>query len=243
MRQTRIYQTGSYQKGDRLTLDESAAHHLATVLRARVGEKLFLFNGQQTEFNAEVTAIRKKRVEVLIGDEVSSLKESPLQIHLGQAICKGDKMDWILQKGTELGVQTFTPILSSRAAHEISDPIRCEKKMKHWQGVIIHATEQCGRNQLPQLNPPIGLEEFITTDRPNEKWILSPHTTTRLKDCPPPKKNITLLVGPEGGWSDLELLNASQGGFQPVTLGPRILRTESAPIAMISILQYMAGDF
>lgn len=243
MRQTRIYQSGSYKQGDRLYLDEAAAHHLAVVLRAKVQEQLFLFNGQQVEFKAEIIAIRKKQVEVLIGEEITHQRESPLQIHLGQAICKGDKMDWILQKGTELGVQTFTPILSSRAAHEFSDPVRQEKKTKHWQGVIIHATEQCGRNQLPKLNQPILLEEFISTDRLGDKWILSPNTTTRLRDCPPLNENVTLLVGPEGGWSELELLNALQGGFHPITLGPRILRTESAPIAIISILQYMAGDF
>lgn len=243
MRQTRIYQPGQYQQGDTLELNESPAHHLATVLRARVGEELFLFNGKQKEFKAKITAIQKKRVQVLVGEAIDNQRESPLQIHLAQAICKGDKMDWVLQKATELGVQIFTPILSSRAASDLSDDKRREKKMKHWEGVIIHATEQSGRNQLPVLHTPKTLEQFLPTIVSGSKWIMTPGSSETLRTTKIIDQQITVMVGPEGGWSDSELLNAQSQGFLPLSLGPRILRTESAPIAIISVLQYMAGDF
>ncbi len=243
MRHTRIFQPGSYQTGDTVHLSESASHHLAVVLRSHVGTKLFIFPGNAQEFNAEIIAIKKKQVTVLIGDSIQNLRESPLQIHLGQAVCKGDKMDWILQKGTELGVHAFTPILTSRSAHELTNPKRREKKFNHWQGVITHATEQCGRNQLPVLNPLQSIDQFLSIVGTEHKWILSPTAITPISKCNPPEKSITILVGPEGGWSELELLSATESHFLPITLGPRILRTESAPIAIISILQFMAGDF
>jgi 16S rRNA (uracil1498-N3)-methyltransferase len=243
MRHTRIFQPGSYQTGDHVRLSESASHHLAVVLRARVGDDLDLFPGDQQEFKAQISEIKKRQVTVLVGTAIHNQRESPLQIHLGQAVCKGDKMDWILQKGTELGVHAFTPILTSRSAHELSDPTRREKKLNHWQGVITHATEQCGRSQLPILHPPKMIDQFLAACNAEHQWILSPTAITPIRKCIPPEKSITVLVGPEGGWSELELLSATQSNFLPITLGPRILRTESAPIAIISILQFMAGDF
>lgn len=243
MRATRIYQPGDYQPGDTIALDEAPSHHLAVVLRCRVGDDLLIFPGNLFEFKAIISEVKKKQVKVHIGEPVTHHTESPLDIHLGQSICKGDKMDWILQKGTELGVTTFTPILSSRTMHELADPKRREKKLHHWRGILTHATEQCGRTQLPMLNQPQPFDQFIASNDCPSKWILSPREAIPIRDCKPPEKNITLLVGPEGGWSDLELSSAREQGFLSIALGPRILRAESAPIAMISILQFMAGDF
>lgn len=243
MRQaTRIYQPGPYQTGDAFTLSESAAHHL-TVLRKSIGDTLILFKGDNHEWEAQIENIQKKNVQVRIGKSQCLSRESPIRIHLAQGISKGDKLDWVVQKAVELGVQTFTPIHTLRSHAFKNDPKIIQKKQKHWADIAISAVEQCGRNQLPTIHPTCQLDDYLNTVSCAHRWILSPDTEKTFRDYPLSEKEIALLIGPEGGWDPQELTASQDAGFVPVSLGPRILRTETAPLVILSLLQTLAGDF
>lgn len=245
MRLTRIFQPGNYQVGDEFELNETGSHHLATVLRHQIHDPCILFPGNGHDYRCTITQITKKRVHVIVQQAQQILLESPLRIHLVQAICKGDKMDWILQKATELGATSITPLISSRATAEASDPKRREKRLVHWQGILQHACEQSGRSVLPILNPSTSFETFIEQPCQATGLILSPHEAQSLKSLEPKQlfPEVTILIGPEGGWTKDELVKARTNNYRPTSLGRRILRTESAGMAMISVLQFMAGDF
>ncbi|OGV27640.1 MAG: 16S rRNA (uracil(1498)-N(3))-methyltransferase [Legionellales bacterium RIFCSPHIGHO2_12_FULL_37_14] len=240
MRKTRIYQQGDFKVKDLVTLDNFAAHHLAVVLRARIKDEIYLFPGNGYEYLATIWEINKKTVIVHIDKELKKSLESPLAIHLGQAICKSDKMDWILQKATELGVCEFTPIIADRS--QGFNAKMAEKKLKHWKNIIIHATEQSGRTILPKLNQPISLLSLVQKVQAKAKLLLTQDAELTFKTIPRLDKDISFLVGPEGGWSNDELRISTEQGFKKVKLGPRILRTETAPLASLAILQFMAGD-
>lgn len=243
MRNTRIYQPGLYQTGDDLFLSDQAAHHMGTVLRKKIGEHLTLFKGDNIEWDAQIISIQKKKVEVNIKESTFISRESPLQIHLAQAMSKGDKLDWILQKSVELGAHAFTPLRSAHAHPLKTDPQFLKKKQIHWEDIAISAVEQCGRNQLPLIHPPCHFETYLSTVNTKHRWILTPNTPYTFRNYALPQESITLLIGPEGGWSQQELDLAEKAGFLPLTLGPRILRTETAPLAALSLLQGISGDF
>ncbi|MCX7115259.1 MAG: 16S rRNA (uracil(1498)-N(3))-methyltransferase [Gammaproteobacteria bacterium] len=238
----RIYHPGTYQTGDILTLPETIAHHLNVVLRKKIGEQFLLIPGDLMEWEAEIITIDKKKLTVKIGKGERVNRASPLHIHLAQSIGKGEKFDFIVQKAVELGVAELTPIISSRSAFSTLEKKRLEKKHLHWQAIIISAVEQCGRTELPVLHPICEFDQFIAQTNSSQKLILTPHTSYTLSEKTLTHPTITLLIGPEGGWSDSEYQQATTAGCLPVTLGPRILRTETAPIAIISILQALKGD-
>ncbi len=221
-------------------LEEKPSHHLSKVLRLKIDSKVTLFNGDGYDYSGHIDAIEKKYVRISIDSREINSRESSLKIHLGIAVSKGDRMDWIIQKSTELGVDEITPLLSLRTENKFKGD-RKEKKQLHWQQIAISACEQCGRSRLPTINPVQSLSEWITTTKATRKFVLH-HRTTQQLNSHDDVGLVCLLIGPEGGLSEDEITLAEAHQFGALQLGPRILRTETAPLAAISILQHIWGD-
>ena len=241
MRTIRIYQAGDYTVGQVVELAPEVAHHVAIVLRMQPGHTLVLFNNTNYEFQATLLSIKKKQVMVTINQAQEISRESPLPIHLGQAISKGDRMEWVIQKSVELGVVQITPLITEHCAVKL-DKERMLKKVQQWQSIAISACEQCGRNKIPTINAPLPMEQFIQSIQAELKLILHPHELKRWRNYEHTYSEIALIVGPEGGFSDTEVTLAFKHNFLPLSLGPRILRTETAAICALSVLQAMNGD-
>lgn len=241
MREIRIYQPGTYITGEEFELSPEAGQHVGVVLRMQVGDSLTLFAGDNHECLAVIESVKKKLVRVRLGSVRERSCESPLTIHLAQAISKGDRMELVMQKAVELGVSSITPIISVRCSVKL-DKERLEKKLHQWQSIVIAACEQSGRNKVPIVNAPMHLDDLLTTDKAGLRLLLDPQATKTWRDYAVNQPDITLLIGPEGGLSDEEIKTAQSKGFQSLSLGPRILRTETAAIAVLSILQAVAGD-
>lgn len=241
MRTVRIYQPGSYQCGDLFALSPEASQHVAVVLRMQVGEQLTLFCGDNREFAATIEVVKKKQVMVVIDAVTEINKESPLTIHLAQAISKGERMELVMQKAVELGVSSITPIISERCVVKL-DQERMSKKLHQWQAIVIAACEQSGRNTVPMVHQPLTLERYVHEESAQLKLMLHPGGNKNWRDYTFAQQNVALLIGPEGGLSDVEVQRAGAQGFQPLSLGPRILRTETAAITVLSVLQAVAGD-
>jgi len=243
MRISRLYQPIKLISGETVSLTPEAAHYLVNVLRLSVGEKIKIFNGEGGEFSATVFSINKQKISVKIGEYLVHEVESPLQIHLGQAISRGEKMDYTIQKAVELGVTQITPLFTERCGVKLSQE-RWEKRLQHWRSIIISACEQSGRNTIPIIHEPIVLTEWLKKINTDYKIMLHPEGSM---DCFAGARNddiksIALLVGPEGGFAEAEVAYAIQQGFSGMKLGPRILRTETAALAIIAILQAKFGD-
>lgn len=238
---SRIYQSGLLVSGSHLFLHERAAHHLAHVLRIKTGDPVILFNGEGGEYQALVTQVNKKGVEVKVGDFVSREVESLLRIGLAQGIARGEKMDWIIQKAVELGVSQIMPLTTERSNVRLTGE-REAKRHLHWESVAVSACEQCGRNRLPSIASPSELMDWLPTAAADYRFVLSPYVNDKLPVQMPADASIILLVGPEGGLSDAEAAKAMAAGFTPLGLGPRVLRTETAAIAAIAALQSRYGD-
>lgn len=236
----RIYQAGPLALG-MTQLEEDASHHLARVLRAAVNDEIILFNGEGSEYHACIRAINKKNVDVEILKVVARDVESPVKMILAQGIARGEKMDLIIQKAVELGVSDIYPIISERCNVRL-DEKREQKRLQHWQAVVISACEQSGRNRLPVLHAPEKLDVWLESVVAEHKFILSPHVDGKLKNLGNPA-SIAILVGPEGGFSEQEVKSALRRQFTALQLGPRVLRTETAALAALSVLQYQCGDF
>jgi 16S rRNA (uracil1498-N3)-methyltransferase len=240
---TRIYQSANLSVQSTHRLDEKASHHIARVLRGKIGDALVLFNGQGGEYAAEIIHIDKKTVTVNVTAFSPCEVESPIHIHLAQGIARGEKMDFIVQKAVELGVTHITPLITERCNVRL-DNEREEKRLQHWQAVAIGACEQSGRNRLTELSAPTALADWVTRVKGDYRFVLSPHVDGKLTEVTRPSQAvIVLLVGPEGGLSDQEVALALENGFLPLNLGPRILRTETASIAAIAAMQLRFGDF
>jgi len=225
---------------DRVTLASPASHHLINVLKIKVGNPLTLFNGTDKIFMANVHQITRHHVIVDVKEVYEESRESPLHIHLVQAITKGERMDFTLQKSVELGVAEITPVFSERCEVRLKGE-RVEVKMNHWRKVIISACEQCGRNRLPVLNTPEPFMEWIRNHPTSLGLIADPRATQTLHELTLPSR-VVLMIGPEGGFSLSEVDWAIQHEFKPIRVGPRILRTETAAMAIITALQCKAGD-
>lgn len=241
MREIRIYQPGDYQVGDLLELSPEAGQHVAVVLRMQVGWQLTLFNGANKECKVIIDWVKKKQVKVLIQSEQEISRESPLSIHLAQAISKGDRMDWVMQKSVELGVASIRPLISERCSIKL-DSERLDKKLHQWQNIVIAACEQSGRNTVPIVHPPLDYAKYMIMAPSSVKFILDPQANKTWKDYTMNFSDATLLIGPEGGFTDEEIFLASRHDFLPLSLGPRVLRTETATITALSILQAAKGD-
>ncbi len=242
MRLTRIFLDAPLKAGEALALPESAGRHLIKVLRLRAGDPVTVFNGSGEEYGANLGETRGRKPYVEVRELLRREPEPALRLTLLQAVSRAESMDFIVQKATELGVRSIVPVLTQRTLVRL-DGERAARRQRHWQAVATRACEQCGRNRLPDIAPPTQLEAFIDGLKEDDlKVLLDPAAELSHRDLPAPKAQITLLVGPEGGLEGDETEAAMQAGFVAVGLGPRILRTETAAVAMSAILQSRWGD-
>ena len=224
-------------------LPSGAAHHAIRVLRLKVGDEVRLFNGEGGEFEASIHRVDKDSVTVDIGRHHDVERESTVQVCLAQAITTGDKMDYTLQKAVELGVARIQPLQTKRSVVRLNQE-RAEKRLQHWQNVVVSACEQCGRNTVPKVAPILPFEEWVAaTDKATTRLLLSPYAEQSLRDCPAPTGEVNLVIGPEGGLNQDEVAFALAKGFTSVRMGPRVLRTETAPLAALATMQILWGDF
>ncbi|MEW6646092.1 MAG: 16S rRNA (uracil(1498)-N(3))-methyltransferase [Pseudomonadota bacterium] len=242
MRIPRIHQPGPLSPGAIVELETGAANHVARVLRLAPGAALRLFNGEGGEYGATLHEVGKRNVTVQVGEHHARETESPLAITLAQGIAKGERMDYAIQKATELGVVRVAPVITERCNVRLSDE-RWEKKLQHWQAVAISACEQCGRNRIPVIEQPLTLTAWLAQDQGTLRLTLDPQATGGIATITETPQQLSLLVGPEGGLSDAELSAAQRAGYRGIQLGPRVLRTETAGIAALAILQARWGDF
>jgi 16S rRNA (uracil1498-N3)-methyltransferase len=242
----RFHVQGKLGNGSEVRLHPDAAHHAVRVLRLAVGEPVVLFDGLGGEFEARITRIDRGDVSVKTGAHLDVERESPLHIRLVQGLSSGDRMDITLQKAVELGVAAIQPVATERSVVKLKDE-RAQRRVEHWQNLVISACEQCGRNRVPEVLPLMSLPDWLAQlDMPapddEARLLLSPAATVPLKALSPVPR-MTLLIGPEGGLSPAETQLAQSRGFKPVRLGPRILRTETAALATLSAIQALWGDF
>lgn len=228
--------------GDHLDLPEDAAHHWTRVLRARAGEHAQLFDGLGHVAEAELIDVGKRGARVHILSVSAPVTESPLHTHLGQVMSKGDRLDYALQKAVEMGVSEITLLTSERCELKLRGEERADKKLAHWQRVMIGACEQSGRNTLPLLHGPMTVADWQQQVQAEQKWVLAPAVSGGPSASAARPASVALLIGPEGGLSEGEITAACQAGFQPWQIGPRVLRTETAPVAALAILQQLYGD-
>lgn len=223
-------------------MEGTSANHVARVLRLRVADPLTLFDGGGGEFEATVQELRRDTVLVSVGEHVAIERESALHISLAQGISRGERMDWVVQKATELGVARIAPVFTERSVVHLDDK-QALRKTQHWRSIAISACEQCGRNRIPQIESPVNVFELLER-RPREAAavLLSPEATRRIDGTLLTTNAVTVLIGPEGGLSDLEQETAIRSGFMGVRMGPRILRTETAAVCALTLLQQTFGD-
>jgi 16S rRNA (uracil1498-N3)-methyltransferase len=242
MRNPRIYQQGLFTINETVTLSEDAFGHAVRVLRLRAGDHIILFNGSESfQYSATLTEVSKKSAQVKINTKELVNSESPLNIHLGQGISRGDRMDFTLQKSVELGVNTITPLFTERCGVKLNAE-RLEKKRQQWQKIVISACEQSGRIYVPTVNEPMMLADWLTQETSALKINLHPKAQHSIMTLPIENTRVRLLVGPEGGLNDEEIAQARQCQFHDVLLGPRVLRTETAALTAITALQCRFGD-
>lgn len=242
MRNPRIYTDAHLQEDQTVLLDDSAAHHVGKVLRMQPGQPLILFNGDGTNYPAELSEVGKKQVSARILTREPSNCESRLKIVLGQVISKGDRMDYAVQKSTELGVDTIVPLTSERCDVRLRGD-REDKRIRHWQQVAISAAEQCGRATVPRVAALADLADWFALSQGCDlKLVLHHRTEQPLTEVTQPRDGVALLVGPEGGLTEAEIAAARDSGFYPAAMGPRVLRTETAPVAAITLCQWLWGD-
>ncbi|NRP27862.1 MULTISPECIES: 16S rRNA (uracil(1498)-N(3))-methyltransferase [unclassified Marinobacterium] len=242
MRIPRVYLDLPLSTGTEIELPEASHNHLVKVLRMKQGFKLVLFNGDGFDYQAELTKVAKRESSVRIIAADSNDRESPIDIHIGQGLSRGERMDYAVQKATELGVQSLTPLFTDRSEVKLTAE-RQEKRSAHWQQISISASEQSFRAKPMSVNTPLSLAEWIDQCDAELKLILHPHLELTSLNNEPRPSSVALLIGPEGGLEESEVELALQKGFKPWLLGSRILRTETAPIAAASVLNYLWGDF
>lgn len=240
MRIPRIYTQQQLATQQQVALEESASHHLSKVLRMQTGRELILFNGKGGEFAATIVEVTKKQVIVNVAEHREDNRESPLSLELAIGISRGERFEWVLQKATELGVTKITPLISERTEVKVNGD-RQGKIMERWQQILIGACEQSQRNVLPQLSAPIQSSDWLPHVNSDLRFVLH-HRDSKTLPTEQKPQSVSLLIGPEGGLSDNEILLAQQYKFNALTLGPRVLRTETAPVAAITLAQYLWGD-
>jgi 16S rRNA (uracil1498-N3)-methyltransferase len=241
MRLTRVYVDQDLAPGCIVELPPETASHLTKVLRARTGDQIVLFRGDGREYLGAVESVRGARVTASVGNGSFVDRESPLGVTLVQCVPRGDRMDFIVQKATELGVTRIVPVLSQRSVVRL-DPAQAESKAAHWRAVALNACEQCGRNRLPTVDVPIALVNYLGDSTGAAlRWVLEPETLPQSA-APAIAGGVEVAIGPEGGFAPEELDAFRIAGFLRLGLGPRILRTETAAIAALTWLQTRFGD-
>jgi len=241
MRLSRVFVEGPLGSGARVRLTGSAAAHVSRVLRLRPEDALTLFNGTGGEFAATIVGITKEAVTVVVGEARPAERESPLALTLAQGISRGERMDLVVQKATELGVTTLAPLITERSVVRL-DAAQAARRSEHWRAIALAACEQSGRNRPPRLLPPATLGEFLHSGGAATRLLLAPGAAVRLAEIPRPAGEVQVLIGPEGGLTQQEQARAHAAGFLGVRVGPRVLRTETAAIAALALLQREFGD-
>jgi len=242
MRVSRLYLDTVLTQGQTVSIDGERLNYIANVLRLKTGTTVSVFNGKGGEYDAHIVSINKRSAELEIGEFSNKDIESSLSIVLAQGISRGERMDFTLQKATELGVTRIVPLFSERCTVNLKGE-RLDKRVRHWQGTVRSACEQSGRNLVPKIDTPISLAEFLNCDTEPCRILLDPESTQSLASISPIPSAVTILIGPEGGFSDTERRLAYAKHYQGVQLGPRVLRTETAALAAISAIQTLWGDF
>lgn len=242
MRLTRVHVPGPLTAGRRHTIDGDAANHIARVLRLGQGDPLTLFDGRGGEYAARIEELRKGTVIVSVAGQLPVARESSLPITLAQGVSRGERMDWVVQKATELGVSRIIPVMTERSVVKL-EAQQAERKRLHWQGIAIAACEQSGRDRIPGIDAPLELPGFLGgIDVCATRVLLSPAGALRITDLQRPEGGVVVLIGPEGGLAEAEQRAALAAGFVGVRLGPRVLRTETAAVAALTLLQCQFGD-
>jgi len=237
----RVFISFPLKVGQKIELNATAFRHVVQVLRLRLNSSLVVFNGTGNEYNVTLIEIQKNKAIVSVDELTICNKESPLSIHLGQGIARGEKMDFTIQKAVELGVNSITPLFTEYCNVKLADD-RLAKRLNHWQSISVSATEQSGRCYVPKILPIQDLGSWCRTKPSGLRLVLDPSVTSKLSEIAVDPDNVTILVGPEGGFSNQEINYAKQNHFLPVNIGPRVLRTETAALVAISILQAKWGD-
>ncbi|MBS0878251.1 MULTISPECIES: 16S rRNA (uracil(1498)-N(3))-methyltransferase [unclassified Tatumella] len=241
MRVPRIYHPETVANNSEFRLSEEAANHVGRVLRMTSGQALEIFDGSNQVFSATIVHADKKSVTVQVTEGVTDDRESPLFLHLGQVMSRGEKMEFTIQKSIELGVNLITPLLSERCGVKL-DTERLEKKRLQWQKIAIAACEQSGRNIVPEIRPVMSLRDWCTEPEAGLKLNLHPRASQSINTLPLPVSRIRMLIGPEGGLTAEEIAMGSEQGFTDILLGPRVLRTETAALTVLTALQVRFGD-
>jgi 16S rRNA (uracil1498-N3)-methyltransferase len=241
MRMTRLFVEAPLRPDCEVELPAGAAAHAVRVLRLQSGDPVVLFNGDGHEYAARLVAASARRACAAIASVAAPVRESPLRVTLLQAIARGEKMDWIIQKATELGVARIVPVSTGRSGVKL-DAARADRRREHWLAVAIAACEQCGRNVVPAIDAPVDLAGAAAAGDAGSRWMLSPDGGVRLRELRLEPGPSVLAVGPEGGFDEADLATLREHGFRGLALGPRILRTETAGIAALAALQALYGD-
>jgi 16S rRNA (uracil1498-N3)-methyltransferase len=242
MRLTRVFIDADLQTGQRLTVEGNAGNHIVRVLRLRVGDTLTLFTGRGGEYGARIEEMHRDTVQVSVLEHRDDERESPFHLTLAQGISRGERMDWVVQKATELGVSRIAPLFTERSMVRL-DEKQAARKVQHWRAIAIAACEQSGRNRVPEIETPTSLYEMLEQRTASgAALILSPGAALRIADVPATEGGATVLIGPEGGLAEVEQETALRSGFTPVRLGPRVLRTETAAVCALTLLQQKFGD-
>ncbi|ASX26969.1 16S rRNA (uracil(1498)-N(3))-methyltransferase [Candidatus Williamhamiltonella defendens] len=241
MRIPRIYHSYPFFAHTQIELSEEAAHHVIRVLRMKLGQSLYLFHDSNHIIQANIIRIDKKKVYVQLKEAILQNNESPLYLHLGQVICRSEKMEYTIQKSVELGVHSVTPLFSERCGVKI-DGERLQKKIQQWKKIAISACEQCGRNKIPKIYNALPLHNWCAHQDDSLKLNFVPKANNRINTLIPPVSRVRILIGPEGGLSNDEIAMAADYEFLPISLGPRVLRTETTALTAITALQVRFGD-
>lgn len=241
MRDIRVFVELPLAEGREFVAPEALAHYAKNVLRLGQGDALRVFDGSGAEYSASITSVSKKELCILTGAPLPATPESPLAVHLGLGLSRGERMDYALQKATELGVASVTPLVLARCNARLSEE-RSESRMRHWRQVIVSACEQSGRSQLPQLGATSTLDAWLAERSALPGLVLHTRDALPLGDPAEALGGIRVLIGPEGGLDEAEFSAARAAGFRPWSLGPRVLRAETAPVAALAILQHRWGD-
>jgi 16S rRNA (uracil1498-N3)-methyltransferase len=240
---TRLFVSRDLINGAAAVLEGDRARYLGRVLRLRVGDEITVFDGTGPEWAATIAAMTRSTVELVLGEAHEPAIESPLKVHLVQGISRGERMDFVVQKATELGVERITPVLTEYGVVKLDDE-RAAKRREHWENVAASACEQCGRTRLPLVDMPLPLKHWFGARQTGAGvgLVLAPGASIPLASVAAPQTKVCILIGPEGGFSQTEIEDAEVAGFTTVSLGPRILRTETAAAAALAVMQANWGD-
>ncbi len=238
---TRLYVDHALHAGSTLELPADTAHHVRSVLRLAADADVVLFDGRGNEHAARLLEVRRDAVVALVGQALQRAAESPLAVTLVQSVSRGERMDYTIQKAVELGVSRIVPVITTRTVVRLDDK-RADKRLAHWRGIVRHAAEQSGRTRLPALEPLSPLAAWLAAGVATPAWVLHPAGGEALARQPAPHGAVTLVAGPEGGFDPREIAALRAAGVIAVALGPRILRTETAAVAALAVMQALWGD-